>query len=51
MPWLLNHHPTIFPDPETFRPERWLEAEARGEHLTRYLVSFTKGTRMCLGIQ
>ncbi|KAH7386033.1 benzoate 4-monooxygenase cytochrome P450 [Pyrenochaeta sp. MPI-SDFR-AT-0127] len=50
IPWLLNRHPDVFPDPDVFRPERWLEAEAQGERLTRYLVTFTKGTRICLGI-
>ncbi|KAI8943078.1 hypothetical protein NX059_001110 [Plenodomus lindquistii] len=50
MPWLLNRHPDIFPEPDAFRPERWLEAAARGERLDKYLVTFTKGTRMCLGI-
>ncbi|KAF1945984.1 benzoate 4-monooxygenase cytochrome P450 [Clathrospora elynae] len=49
-PWLLNRHPDVFPDPDAFRPERWLEAEARGEYLTRYLVTFAKGSRGCLGI-
>ena len=32
-----------------FRPERWLEENAK-ERLRRYLVNFSKGTRMCLGI-
>ncbi|KAF7450793.1 Cytochrome P450 [Pyrenophora tritici-repentis] len=50
MPYLLNSHPDVFPDPDTFRPERWIEASARGEHLERYLVTFTKGSRICLGI-
>lgn len=49
-PWILNHNPDVFPDPFKFRPERWLEAEARGENLTRFLTTFTKGTRICLGI-
>jgi cytochrome P450 len=38
--------PSIFPQPERFNPDRWL-GEAR---LDRYLVSFGKGTRICLGI-
>ncbi|ESK86458.1 benzoate 4-monooxygenase cytochrome p450 [Moniliophthora roreri MCA 2997] len=38
----------IFPDPTQFRPERWLEDK---EHsLDKYLVSFGKGPRACLGI-
>jgi cytochrome P450 len=40
-------NPSIFPDPETFRPERWLDKEKR---LERYLVSFGKGSRQCLGM-
>ena len=39
--------PTIFPDPHTFNPDRWLNAPKR---LDRYLVTFSKGTRSCLGI-
>ncbi|KAG9194222.1 hypothetical protein G6011_04257 [Alternaria panax] len=50
MPYLLNSHPDIFPDPYVFRPERWIEAKARGEHLDKYLITFTKGSRACLGI-
>ncbi|KAK4222217.1 cytochrome P450 [Podospora fimiseda] len=38
---------SIFPEPETFRPERWIEA---GKSLDKYLVAFNKGSRQCLGI-
>ena len=49
-PYLLNH-PDVFPDPHIFRPERWIEAKARGEYLDKYLVTFSKGSRACLGIK
>ena len=39
---------TKFPDPETFNPERWINDAP--ERLEKYLVSFSKGTRQCLGI-
>ncbi|PYI26856.1 cytochrome P450 [Aspergillus indologenus CBS 114.80] len=39
----------IFPDPESFRPERWLVKD-NGEDLSRWLVSFSKGSRRCIGI-
>ncbi|KID94532.1 Cytochrome P450, partial [Metarhizium majus ARSEF 297] len=40
---------TIFPDPATFSPERWLEAEREGFPLQKYMVSFSKGSRQCVG--
>lgn len=47
--------PMIFPDPHTFKPERWLITEADGSvrrnvKLEKYLVSFGKGSRQCLGM-
>lgn len=39
--------PNIFPDPMSFKPERWLKS---GERLDKYLVAFGRGTRHCLGI-
>ena len=42
-------HPSVFPEPTVFRPERWLEAENAGQRLDKYLVSFGRGTRQCLG--
>ena len=49
--------PTIFPDPLTFNPSRWLITDPadgtvrRNIKLERYLVSFGKGSRQCLGMQ
>ncbi|KAF7950062.1 hypothetical protein EAE96_007363 [Botrytis aclada] len=43
---LLQTNPDIFPDPQEFRPERWLE----NPRLDKYLIVFSKGTRKCLGI-
>ena len=37
----------LFPQPDQFRPERWLEQP----ELSRYLVAFGRDTRMCLGIK
>ncbi|KAL4804399.1 cytochrome P450 [Aspergillus unguis] len=46
---LIHHDERIFPDSHEFIPERWLEPERR-KYLERYLVSFTKGSRQCIGI-
>jgi cytochrome P450 len=43
--------PNIFPDPETFDPDRWTRAAADGENLEKFLVSFGKGTRNCVGMK
>lgn len=42
---------TIFPNPETYDPDRWLRAAEEGFRLDRYFVSFSKGSRMCVGIK
>lgn len=43
----IHHDEKIFPDSDAFIPERWVQA---GNSLDRYMVSFTKGSRGCLGI-
>ncbi|KAH8764484.1 cytochrome P450 [Hyaloscypha finlandica] len=43
---LLHHDERIFPSSRAFRPERWLE----NPRLDKYLYSFGKGTRQCVGI-
>ncbi|KND87287.1 Trichodiene oxygenase, partial [Tolypocladium ophioglossoides CBS 100239] len=47
---LIHLDPTIFPNPKVFDPDRWVRAEKEGIKLRKYIVSFTKGTRVCLGI-
>ncbi|KAF1974959.1 benzoate 4-monooxygenase cytochrome P450 [Bimuria novae-zelandiae CBS 107.79] len=49
-PYLQNSNADVFPEPERYRPERWIEARERGENLGKYLATFVKGGRMCLGI-
>lgn len=47
---MVMHDPSIWgPDYDVFRPERWLEPGS--EKLERYLVNFSKGTRVCPGIE
>ena len=43
---LLHLNPKTFPDPNSFNPERWIEIP----RLSKYLISFSKGSRQCLGI-
>lgn len=54
---LIHHSPAIFPSPWSFIPERWLPASAFPprppgipEANPKYIVSFSKGTRHCLGM-
>lgn len=42
---LIQSNPNIFPEPSQFRPERWLE----NPRLDRYILTFSKGTRICVG--
>lgn len=45
-PWI-HLNPNIFSDPLSFHPERFLE----NPRLKRYLMSFSQGSRQCLGMQ
>lgn len=42
----IHDNPTLFPDPKTFQPERFLKQP----QLKKYLNAFSRGTRQCLGI-
>jgi cytochrome P450 len=46
--YFISTDPSIFPEPDKFKPERWMQND--GQRLDRYLTSFSKGTRGCLGI-
>ncbi|KAL9122679.1 MAG: hypothetical protein Q9187_000765 [Circinaria calcarea] len=41
-----NLNPKAFADPHMFIPERWIE----NPRIDRYMLSFSKGTRICLGM-
>jgi cytochrome P450 len=43
---LIHFNPTIFSSPYSFLPDRFLQ----DKHLDRYLLSFSKGSRQCAGI-
>ena len=48
---LIHRDPSIFPEPLTFDPERWLGGagpNATGP-LDKYLVAFSRGSRACIG--
>lgn len=38
---------TVFPNPKSWIPERWIE----NPKLDRYILTFGRGTRMCLGFE
>ena len=46
--WLMHRDPAAFPDPNVFDPERWLDP-AESRHRERFLTSFSRGNRMCVG--
>jgi len=48
-PTLIPDNAVIFPDPNSFKPERWLPLDTEGKRLQKFLVSFSKGSRQCLG--
>ncbi|KAI0143997.1 cytochrome P450 [Hypoxylon sp. NC0597] len=43
---ILNRNPDYYDQPDEFRPERYLE----NPRLLKYQMSFSKGTRQCIGI-
>jgi hypothetical protein len=48
--WMMHRNPIIWPEPDTFSPERWLDPD-KARKLEKYLVAFTKGSRQCIGMQ
>jgi cytochrome P450 len=42
----VHHDESVFPDSKQFLPERWIGHP----YLDKYLLSFSKGTRQCVGV-
>ena len=50
MPYALHRNADVFPEPETWRPERWLQASEAGlKEMLRWFWAFGSGGRMCIG--
>jgi len=46
-----QREPTIFPQPDRFNPQRWIDAESTGhlELMREQMTVFGKGSRACIG--
>ncbi|ODV85091.1 hypothetical protein CANARDRAFT_8219 [[Candida] arabinofermentans NRRL YB-2248] len=50
-PWSLHRIPEVFPDPETFNPDRWLiDDEEHLKIMHKHMFQFGAGSRMCMGM-
>ncbi|RYP52142.1 hypothetical protein DL768_002692 [Monosporascus sp. mg162] len=46
---LMHKNESLYPDPEKFDPERWMDIEAR-KKADKTFAPFSRGTRICLGM-
>lgn len=48
----MHDDPTVFPLPRSYIPERWIQmdAESKARIMGKHFVPFSKGSRMCLGM-
>jgi cytochrome P450 len=50
--YMLHRNPDVFPEPEEFKPERWLSIDpAARQRLRATLNNFGRGTRQCVGMR
>ena len=49
---IVHHNEDFFPRSDEFRPERWIDREGqKNRPLEKYMFSFSKGSRQCVGMQ
>jgi cytochrome P450 len=49
---MINHwNKDLFPNPDEFLPERWLVDGQHNYPLSKKLIAFGKGSRVCIGEQ
>lgn len=50
--YFLHLNPTLFPEPRSFKPERWLSLDQKErQKLRAYLNNFGRGSRQCVGMR
>lgn len=50
--WIQHHDEEVFPDSYSFTPERWLDEEGgQRRALEKYMVAFSRGSRVCVGMK
>ena len=42
----IHDDPTLFPEPQSFKPERWIKSP----EMKKYLIAFSRGSRNCIGM-
>ncbi|KAG2035975.1 cytochrome P450 [Suillus americanus] len=48
--WTLSRDPIVFPDPEIFDPQRWLDSEGRLKDNNMKFITYGFGRRVCPGL-
>ncbi|KAG1862642.1 cytochrome P450 [Suillus subluteus] len=48
--WTLSRDPIVFPDPEIFDPQRWLDSEGRLKNNSMKFITYGFGRRVCPGL-
>jgi cytochrome P450 len=49
--WMMHRNPEIYPEPEKFIPDRWIDPEKSKKLENKYFVPFSRGSRQCIGMQ
>ena len=47
--YVVHRDPLVFPDPDVYRPERWLENAEQAKQMREAFIPFTTGARGCIG--
>ena len=47
--YLAHRDPTLFPNPEKYSPERWLDDSETSREMRAAFIPFSSGGRACLG--
>lgn len=50
-PYALHRNPSVFKDPLSFNPDRWLDASQDLAEMKKWFWAFSSGGRMCIGMQ